>query len=71
MKFEEYLKIKIRENIKEGYPKKQAVAIAYKQTDKHFDYPRIVMLHAGELVVPKKYVRSVDKFLKTKNITLK
>ena len=71
MKFEQYLKLKIRENIKEGYPKKQAVAIAYKQTDKKFDYPRIVMLHAGELVVPKKYVRSVDKFLKTKNITLK
>lgn len=71
MKFEEYLKIKIRENIKEGYPKKQALAIAYKQTDKKFDYPRVVVVHAGELIVPRKYVNTVDKFLKTKNINLK
>jgi len=71
MKFEQYLKFKIRKNIKEGYPQKQAVAIAYSQTDKHFDHPRVVMLHAGELVIPKKYVKTVDKFLKTKNIRLK
>jgi len=71
MKFEQYLKIKIRENVKEGYPRKQAVAIAYKQTDKKFDHPRIVMVHAGELIVPKRYVKSVNNFLKTKNITLK
>ena len=71
MKFEQYLKLKIHQNIKEGYPRKQAVAIAYKQTDKKFDYPRVVMVHAGELIVPKKYVKSVNNFLKTKNITLK